>query len=305
MRIVPINNGYYNYKSINGELLRSSVKEIKMGQMVGMETLELDEKCYVVGIGDSTLKMDKTVNNNTKVLILSMLCRILSREGKNSDEVILFLSAPPKSYHHQKEALKNYLVGDYEVKYKENPYMIKIKDVVTFPETFISFLPNNVGGFYDNKILIIVDIGGFTTNICKIEFGKFGEDDYISYENGMHHLNESMATLLNTKHPDKLDVKGEDMRYFKLNGLVKDGVDYIKAERKEIDEKIKEFIDEIERRTILKKWDIDTYEMLVMGGGGKDLFEYINKRYPKARLGSDPLFDNLNALKILAEQVKL
>jgi hypothetical protein len=266
------------------------------------DVIILDDEAYNIGVGEPNLKMDKTQTEETKVLVLNMLCRIMNT---NKESFKLVLCCPPLAYDTQSTDLPMYLRGRYTLTWNGKIREITIEDVVVLPETFVVFNVNNDNGKYDNAILLIIDIGGFTTNICKITYGNFTADDFITIQHGMYHLNSAISQYLNGQYK-QLNTKPDEIDGYRKNGLYIDELEenIFKLEKDSIDTICCEFIDTIINRCVDKGWDIASYKKLLTGGGGLILHPLIKEVYYKsAELSKDPIFDNYNGLCSFSNEV--
>ena len=302
MRTIPINNGFYNIKSLGGEIFKSAYKEVDNFFGVNQpNVLEYDGKKYLVGNGKISLSPDKTDNEATKIFILNMLCRLM--KDKPYENFNLFLTSPPSTILNQKKALPNYLKGNYSVVYGGDKKDIVIYSVTVFPETILAYFANKPQQF--KRPVIVLDIGGVTTNAVLISNGSYDSKSIISYPNGMYHLEYDISNYLNAKYT--LNIARDDVSFYLKEGLRMFGsdVDLIEAEKETIESFYKEFMENIIEKFQLKKWNYKMYDILVTGGGGKNLFAFIKDNFfPQAILSKDPLFDNLNGLAVIAKMKK-
>lgn len=305
-RIIPINNGYYNYKSLDGEIFKSCCIKSVYGKIKSSaDTLIYDNEIWSVGFGEPNLTMDKTGTEDTKVLILNMLCRLMKG---NKESFKLVLSAPPLAYEDQATNLPMYLRGKYDIVWNDEPKEITIEDAVVLPETFMVFKANNKNGKYNDRIVYIFDIGGFTTNVVRIEMGDFSTDDFITLEHGMWNLDFEISQFLSSKITGNKTFRCEakDIPYYRKNGLHLNGKneDYMEIYKNEIDNIYIKFINHIIQKCTEKGWTIDTYDKLITGGGGMLLYPLIKEVfYEDAELSDDPIFDNLKGLNAYKESV--
>jgi hypothetical protein len=209
-------------------------------------------------------------------------------------------------YSSQKEDLPKFLRGNYTIEWKEEEYEIRINDVKVYPETFLMYPANNVNNKYKNKKLIIVDIGGNTTNICKIESGKFNENDCITKKYGMYHIDQDIAQHLDSTYVDfNLSCDETDVEYFRKEGLylgTDTTVNYMDVEEENIKDIYRNLLDNIPIWCQEKGWNITGYEVLIGGGGGKLMYDIIkNEYFPRAELCKDPIFDNYEGLEMIAK----
>lgn len=301
-RTIPINNGYFNCKSINKKIFKSRIQEYDYDVAVTADTLTLEGSTYIVGEGNISLKVDKSLDDFTKILVLNMLSKFV--EG-SSGSFNLVLTSPPLLYRQQKEALPKYLKGKYNIVANGKEMNIEIKNIVVFPETVTAYFSNLDNFENPYKKILIIDIGGLTTNGALFSNGTFSADSIFTIENGMYQLDNNISQYLNGKHLIKS--KYSDINEYREYGLkIRGGHhDMMVLEKNNIDKIYHRHIDKIIEQCNLRNWDVDTSEVLVTGGGGKILFDTIKKKYLyQAKISKDPVFDNLNGLQILAKKLK-
>lgn len=302
-RVLSINNGYRNYKSVDGEIFTSKCEVCADDAKTSADKIKYGNVTYVVGSGKANLESDKTLTDETKILILNMCCRQMD---SNKEKFKLMLSCPPKFHQDQSNSLPDYLIGKHKLTWNTQELVVEIEDVAVLPETFITYPINNVDSRYDDKIVLIIDVGGFTTNVCRVRFGEYGgEDDFFTIKHGMYHLDFEVCSYLNSQYTE-LECTEEEMYYYRKVGLNINGeeVDILEVEKNNIENIYCKFIDEIIEKCKLKKWNYTAYEPLVTGGGGEVLYKTIKEHYlRKAKLSEDPLFDNFNGLEYYQDMV--
>lgn len=294
MQIVPINNGYSFIKSDFGLTFKSSYKEASLNQYsIGSDLLVYEGKTYIIGEGSTVITKDKTDNIATKLFVLNMLCKHM--EKTYSEHFKVYLTAPPMTYAMQKDALPKYLLGAYKVNHNGKNKEIYIDSVTVYPETIMAYLANSPATF--KRPVIVIDVGGLTTNVAYIKNGVYSKDTILSFTNGMYHIESAVCDYLNDEYWD-LDLDSTQMFEFLQNGIyIGDGSEnIIESKKKQIDNIYQDFVDKIYRKIALKKWSPDMCDILVTGGGGKLLYDTIKKQYKHAKLSNDPIFDNLNGM---------
>jgi hypothetical protein len=221
---------------------------------------------------------------------------MLGRFTTDKENFKLVLSSPPTVYKQQKELLPEYLKGSYIIKHNDKLKQIVIDDVKVYPETISAYLVNRDG--FKGKNVIVIDIGGLTTNGVLIRDNQFTKDDVFTLRHGMYHLDFKIYQhLMSSKLEAGFNCSFEDIQYFR------DTKDEL-LESESIIDIYRTFIDEIVEAMDNKNWNYNKYECLITGGGGKNLFDIIKQFVlPNARLSNDPIRDNLNGLELLSRQV--
>lgn len=293
MRVIPINNGYYQYKSIENQMCKSRLSIDKYGNIGGTtDILEFDNVRYIVGAGKAYIGMDKSNNQFTKIFVLNML----SRFTQDKEDFKIVLSAPPLVYGQQKDVLPEYIIGKYDVVHNSKKKIINILDVKIFPETIAAYVVNMEQ--FKGKNVIVLDIGGLTTNGVLIKNGGFTKDDVFTLKHGMYHLDfEVSQYLLSINLENGFNCNEDDIQYFR------DSKDKI-LDCEGVIDIYRKFLDDIVEKMDDKNWNYIKYEVLITGGGGKVLFNTVREfALPQAVLSIDPLFDNLKGLEALGKKV--
>jgi hypothetical protein len=255
MRNQAINNGYYAYKS-EDQYFKSRLSTNVYGGIQGnVDLLEFEGEKHVIGEGKINLDMDKSNNEFTKLFILNML----SRFTQEKEVFRIVISSPPLVYGRQKEILPEYLEGDFEVVHNGKRKNIVIDKIKVYPETITAYLANK--NMFNGKNVIIVDVGGLTSNVVAIRNGSFTKDDIITIEHGMYHLDFKISQYLKSEHTER-HISPDDIQYFRnVKDTVLDDVGVEMIYREHIDE-IVEYMD-------FRNFDYnsDSYDMLITGGG--------------------------------------
>lgn len=302
MKVLPINCGYYNFKSVDGKIVptRLAIQDFDMIPS-NCDVLEYEGIKYIVGYGEINIDTDKTLTEFLKICTLNMLAKFT-----DTKEIFkLVLTSPPLLVAYQKEIIPPYLKGEYEIVHNGKKKFIEIEDVKVFPETLTAYVTNNASGRLNDKDVLILDIGGVTTNGCLIRRGgNFTIDDVFTIKNGMYHLDDEICRHINRKYYQNISI--DDVNHFRENGL------YLRGSKENIWMNEIEFIEDTYRKIIneikiacdLRKWSVDVLHPIITGGGGKILFNSIKGDYlPHAELSKNPIFDNLIGLAELTKKV--
>ena len=289
-----INLGYYQIKASNNIVFKSKAKLTTDNNNLALgDILELDDKKYIMEIGQPMLKSDKTTSELTKVFVLNVLAKQINETNKGNFNVLM--TSPPISFAKQSKDLPEFLQGIYNIKYNGKPYTININKVVVLPETFLVYTVNNPAKLEGKKTLII-DIGGRTTNICLLTDCKFSLEDYITISKGMYYLDNKIAKEINNNYTT---YSGSD-----IDLLRKQNAKVLEDNSEIINSVYKQYIEEAALEIQKNSWQIDDNTIvLICGGGGIILEQQIKQVFSNAQLSNDPLFDNLKALELLSKEV--
>jgi hypothetical protein len=221
---------------------------------------------------------------------------MLGRFCDSSDEFKICISSPPLVYGQQKEILPEYLEGKYEVVHNGKLKKIEIDIVKVYPETIMAYQANK--NRFKGRNVIVIDVGGLTTIIAQIRGGSFTKDDIATIRKGMYNLDFKVSQYLNAEHTE-LNCDVDDIQYFRnCNDNVMNDERIVDIYREHIDE----IIEIMDFKGF--NYNSDSYEVLITGGGGLVLYEFIRKFFmPKVILSNDPIMDNLNGLEDFAKKV--
>ena len=298
MKYVSINNGYSFVKGEFGQNFKSAYRETTLGEYgCSADLIEMPNgKVYAIGDGNTVTDKDKTKNIATKLFVLNMLSK--NMQSTSTEHFHVFLTAPPMTFASQKDSLPEYLKGSYRIKHNGVQKDIYIDDVTVYPETITAYLANNPSKF--KRPVIIIDIGGLTTNVAYIDNGSYNKDTIISFVNGMYNVETEVCDYLNDKYWD-LNLDTFNVHEFLQRGirLGDSAENIIEKEKDGINAIYSKFVSKIANRITMKNWSPNMCDILVTGGGGKLLLSTIQKWYKHAKLSNDPIFDNLNGTKLL------
>lgn len=304
MEIACINLGYYYVKGDFNKSFRSVCQEASIDEIGSTsDIIGLDGKFYAIGNGGICIDKDKSCSINNKLLVLRMLCCYM--DNVSSKHFKVAITAPPMTFSHQKDALPQYLKGAYKITLNGTPKEIFIDDVVVYPETIMAYLANSPSQF--KKPVLVIDIGGLTTNMVRIENGSYSKDTVTSFTNGMYHVENKICQYLNEKYWEYLELDSASIYPLLEEGIYLNGGDknIIEEEKDAINKIFDSFVKKISEKITLNRWNPTICDILVTGGGGKLLFNNIKKVYPQAKLSKDPIFDNLNGVKAMVARQHL
>lgn len=287
-----INLGYYQVKASNNITFKSQLKVTKdKHNLVGLDVIEYDGVKYIVGTGEAALDFNKTKSISNKIFVLTALAKMIKKEKEGIFNILI--TTPPLAYDTQSELLPEYLKGNYEVVYKDEVKNILINEVQVVPETFITYLVNDAE-YLKTKMTVIIDIGGRTTNICRLTDNTFvADEDTISFNEGMYNIDlniakEALIRLEKSYDGDFIDLlrKNNDAGWKEIHPIAEEVYK----------EHVKKIIDMITKNN----WIVDeNCEILLCGGGSIHLEKQLKEAFPNARLSNNPLYDNLYGLEAL------
>jgi len=289
--------GSCNLKTSTGLIIPSKVK--KCTDFFGAEYLvEFEDESYIIGEGEYDTVLDKTKKEN----FLPMLCLTLGLSTKEH-AVRVVAGLPISQYRSEaKKKLEQIIQNNRMLNFKLNGikrqiiienYSITAEGIATYYS-----LPNDQRKELKDRDIIILDIGGRTSDIALLKAGKkrtIGES--TSLEVGMINIYKDIINEVNSRYTLGLDI--EDAEYILKHGLEVDG---IKQET--------EFIKEILLNNIKKvfkelnvSYPVRTSPILVTGGGGEAFFKAICRRYPTSQMVCNHMFSNAIGYKKVGEKL--
>lgn len=284
-----IDVGNYSLKEHPGTNIKSLVatEENILGSKL---TLEYEGKKYYIGDGNFETELNKSSKTNFLPLLLT---GISLNSNKNDVFQQIVCGLPINQYKANKEALEDLVLGTRvrEINFNGEPRKIIITDFKVYPE--------GIGAYYSLNIsddVIIVDIGGRTTNIAYIVNGKLKSSSTAAV--GTLNIYKGIADKLNSLHTLDLDILAAeriiDKGYFEIDGNRTD----------------LSFITDILKRNFNKinddltmKFPIRTEKIILVGGGYKLFEKAFKNRYINSYVADNPIFANSIGFRRVADML--
>ena len=259
--------------------------------------INFNGELFIIGEGD----YDTNLNKLSKENLLPMLCLAAGLSTKE-EFIRVVLGLPINQYRSNKNKMLEIIEENKILNFKLNGLdrCICIEEASIFPEgvaTYYSLDIEKRKALVDQD-LIILDIGGRTTDIALLKAGKKRSvAKSTSLDVGMINIYSDMINEINSLYTLGLNI--EDAERILKNGLEVDG-----------EKQDTSFIKNIVRNNIEKvfkelniNYPVRTSPLLVTGGGGKSFFKSLKKRYPAAQLVEDNLFSNAIGYKRVGEKL--
>lgn len=137
--------------------------------------LEVDGRFYVCGTGRQPIQRDKTANSTYYLLTLAAIAMELrERNAPTECEVTLGAGLPLTSFGRDKSRFQDYLLSSsqpVQYRYEDVEYKITIREVSVFPQGYAAVLmqPDLL---YSEPSVLLMDIGGWTVDLMRIDNGK-------------------------------------------------------------------------------------------------------------------------------------
>ncbi|NFH80310.1 ParM/StbA family protein [Clostridium botulinum] len=241
--------------------------------------ININGSSYNIGEGEFSTDWDKSRKGNTLILLYSALYK--STED-NINQVVLGL--PVQQYKKNKNNLIE-LIENNKCAKVENRNLI-ITDVTVAPEGASSYysIDGSLREEIGNKQLIIIDIGGRTTDI--IVFQNKIIIDVKTIPIGMLNIYQEIIDTVNTKYTESLVLEDGE-------GILKDGL-FLKGKQQDIN-----FVQPILKRNfnsvfkeIQLKYNTNKGYVYLTGGGSILLKLPFKNRLSNLIISNNPIFDN-------------
>ncbi|NFO57752.1 ParM/StbA family protein [Clostridium botulinum] len=247
-----------------------------------------------IGDGEFSTDWNKSQKENTLPLLFSALAR-----SSNENFFQIVLGLPIQQYKTNKDEFKKYIEDNRgkTIIYKGIKREIIISDIIVAPEGAAAYynLSTEQKKLIGNKSLIIVDIGGRTTDVCLFENKKIKLVRTIPV--GMLNVYKDIIDYINTEYTE--DYKLEDGELILKEGL------FLRGKQQDIT-----FIKPILQRhfnSIYKDLQLNFNTskgyVLLTGGGGITFKQAFKNRLENLIISNDPVFDNANGFKKLGESI--
>ena len=292
--IIGIDLGNYAVKTSTGVHFLS--KFIESNGFYGNEII-YDGKAIVVGEGEFQTDYKKSMKENTLPLLYSALA--LSSKDEQCFQVVLGL--PIQQYKNNKSELIK-LVEENRAKTVEvngKKREVFITDITIAPEGASAYynLPKELKRKIGKKQLVVVDIGGRTTDVCLFKDKKIKQ--YTTIPGGMLNIYGNIVSNINEIYSQNFDL--EDGEEVLRDGLFLDGeykdISFVKSIlKKQFDSIFKE---------LQLNFNVDKGYLLLTGGGATTFKKPFNKRLNNVIVSEDNIFDNVKGFKRVGEQLWL
>ena len=232
---------------------------------------------------------------------LPLLYSALALSNKEEQCFQLVLGLPIQQYKNNKDELIK-LIEDNRAKTVEvngKKRDIFITDVAIAPEGASAYynLSKECKASIEKKQLVIVDIGGRTTDVCLFKDKKIKQ--YKTIPGGMLNIYGDIVSTINELYSQNFDL--EDGEEVLKEGLFLDGeykdVSFIKII-------LKRQFDSIFKELQLN-FNVDKGYVLLTGGGAPTFRKAFSNRLKNLIISSDNVFDNVKGFKRVGEQLWL
>ncbi|WP_144624789.1 ParM/StbA family protein [Bacillus velezensis] len=221
IELVGLDVGYSHTKIVTGkdgkkvDKFQSTVRLGEIDTNKNSTVIEFEGKKYTVGEkGRLVMDTKKTFDINFDICIATALARTHDVE---SLDINLVTGLPIGYYQHQKDELKDALSKkEFKIGYKGKDRTFRINECEVFPQS--AGLPIIHPKDFEDKTVLVIDIGGFTVDVSYFEDGDLVSFD--TYPLGVLIFRSELASAINAKFSTRYDKL--DMERVIRNGIIVD-----------------------------------------------------------------------------------
>lgn len=297
--IIGVDIGNYSVKTSENAFFLSKVttdKNLFEEEMV----MQYENNFFIIGQGEFETNLDKSSKEH---LMIYLLAAIAYSTEDIDNQIVLGL--PISHYKSSRESLKNKILSNRINTFSLNGVkrQIIITDIEVFPEGVASYysLCDSEKERLKGKDIVIIDIGGRTTDICLlVENNDIRRiEKPLTLFAGMLNVYDDFIKAINEKFI--LNKEIEDAEKILKNGLE------IFGNRKDLTFTkpiIKKYIDKI-LKELYVNYPIQTENIIVTGGGSYFLGEALKAYIPNLIVMNNSIFSNAYGFKKVGESLWL
>ncbi len=195
MHVIGIDHGNAGMKT-RSYCFSSGIAEYEHEPFTAKDVLEYDGKYYVCGTGRQPYLRDKTVNNRYYLLTLAAIAKEMNaRQIASPADICIAAGLPLTNYGRDINAFSNYLTSKsnpIRFKYEKKDFEINIREVLIFPQAYAA-LSLHTDMIKGEPSIIVADIGGWTVDLMRIDYGTPDASTCRSLELGMIRCMDEIA----------------------------------------------------------------------------------------------------------------
>ena len=186
--IIGIDHGYYAIKTAHCSFPTGLTSYGEHEPYTRQGLLEFGGCFFVCGSGRQPIQRDKTINDNYYLLTLAAIAKEIRQRGLPPEcSVRIAAGLPLTSFGRDKPKFKDYLLrSNQPVNYKFEgvEYSITIEEVAIFPQGYAALM-TETGLLQDEPSMLLMDLGGWTVDLMRIDNAIPAADTAHSLELGM------------------------------------------------------------------------------------------------------------------------
>lgn len=296
MKTLGIDIGNFAVKTSSGFYIHSKIKKASSIFNENGILLEYRNEKYIVGNGNYETETVKIKKDNLYPLMLTAI-----GESFKEDSIItnIAIGLPLNQYNNMKKDLRKNILEKYRniiIKIDKKIKEININNVIIVPEGVgaLYSIPNTYN--IDKNNVVVVDIGGLTSNIFEIEEEIIKND--ITLDIGMLQLYNQLYAEIKK---DYVDIK---LTYDKLDEVLSTGMFFYFGEGISAQPYINALLPLIKDvyNTLKMKYPIESNQVVFTGGGSKHFYPIIKQKIKHA-IYIDDIYANALGFQIIGENI--
>ena len=184
---IGIDHGYYAIKTKHCSF-PAGITVYSHEPYTLQNTLEYGGRFYVCGTGRQPILRDKTGNDNYFLLTLAAIAKEIRQRGEKPEcSVVIGAGLPLTTYGREKKPFRNYLLRSSQpvcFRFEGEAYKVTIRDVLLFPQGY-SAIVNHPEFVREEPSVLLMDVGGWTVDIMRLDNARPNADTCRSLELGM------------------------------------------------------------------------------------------------------------------------
>ncbi|WP_129723493.1 ParM/StbA family protein [Xylanivirga thermophila] len=183
--LLGLDNGNKCTKTSEGYIVESGFTKSNSEPISTSNLLIHEGKFYSIGGNRLSVQMDKTVNQDTFIMSLPAIADAVDRAGiEGKSDVILGVGLPIVNYGTLKKKFREYFLRrNIEFNFNKKGYAINIIDCRVYPQGYASLI--TVFNSYKDILCNVIDIGGYTVDIFRVENGIIDTASCYSLPDGI------------------------------------------------------------------------------------------------------------------------
>ena len=185
---IGIDHGYYAIKTAHCSFPAGLTSYGEHEPYTRQGLLEFGGCFFVCGSGRQPIQRDKTINDNYYLLTLAAIAKEIQQRGLPPEcSVRIAAGLPLTSFGRDKPKFRDYLLRSKQpvnFRFEGVEYSITIEEVAIFPQGYAALM-TEVGLLQDEPSMLLMDLGGWTVDLMRIDNAIPAADTAHSLELGM------------------------------------------------------------------------------------------------------------------------
>ena len=186
--IIGIDHGYYAIKTAHCSFPAGLTSYGEHEPYTRQGLLEFGGCFFVCGSGRQPIQRDKTMNDNYYLLTLAAVAKEIQQRSLPPEcSVRIAAGLPLTSFGRDKPKFRDYLLRSNQpvnFKFEGVEYSITIEEVAVFPQGYAALM-TETGLLQDEPSMLLMDLGGWTVDLMRIDNAIPAADTAHSLELGM------------------------------------------------------------------------------------------------------------------------